>query len=138
MPANHMPAPWSLANVSAAERGPVQIKSRHGLTVGTAYTVDDARVMAVAPELLAALEAVTERVGSRQPCCPEARYSVAVHHADCPYLAATKLIARARGEGQRRTDAEGARAVAGGLRLLGCPHPTSCTSISECGERPRP
>lgn len=49
-------------------------------------------------DLLAALEAVTERIGSRQPCCPEARYSAAVHHADCPYLVATKLIARVKGQ----------------------------------------
>lgn len=58
--ANHMPAPWTLANVSPAEPGPVQIKSRHGFHVGTALTVDDARLMAAAPEMLAALQVLHE------------------------------------------------------------------------------
>jgi hypothetical protein len=50
----HMPAPWSIA---IPTRGPVKIKSRHGHHVAEAWTIDDARVMAAAPELLAALEA---------------------------------------------------------------------------------
>lgn len=55
--ANHMPAPWS---IDLGQRGPVQIKSRHGGQVGTALTVDDARVMAAAPEMLAALQVLHE------------------------------------------------------------------------------
>lgn len=52
----------------------------------------------VAPELLAACEALAERIARRQPCCTEARYTAAAHLSDCPYLAATKVIARARGD----------------------------------------
>lgn len=54
---NHMPAPWS---IDLSQRGPVQIKSRHGFQVGTALTVDDARLMAAAPEMLAALQVLHE------------------------------------------------------------------------------
>lgn len=49
---HHMPAPWSF---EIPTRGPVQIKSRHGFLVGTALTIDDARVMTAAPELRDAL-----------------------------------------------------------------------------------
>jgi hypothetical protein len=52
-----MPAPWTVANASPANRGPIEIKSRHGLHVGTAYCWPDAQIMAAAPEMLAALEA---------------------------------------------------------------------------------
>lgn len=65
---HHMPAPWTLTNTSAAQRGPVQIVSRHGLTVGTAYTVDDARVMAAAPSLLETLKLFVGEHGHMPRC----------------------------------------------------------------------
>jgi hypothetical protein len=50
-----MPSPWTY---TMPRLGPCVIKSRHGLQVGTAITEDDARVMAAAPQLLEALQAV--------------------------------------------------------------------------------
>jgi hypothetical protein len=52
---HHLPALWTY---TIPQRGPCVIKSRHGLQVGTALTIDDARVMAAAPQLLTALQAV--------------------------------------------------------------------------------
>jgi hypothetical protein len=51
--------------------------------------------MSLETELLLALARLVERVENRQPCCPEARYTVAVHRADCPLLGARKLLERA-------------------------------------------
>lgn len=85
--ANHMPAPWS---IDATQRGPVQIKSRHGFQVGTALTVDDARVMAAAPELLDALKGAAE-------CLSRFGWGV---ECETARIAALSAIARAEG----RTD----------------------------------
>lgn len=56
-------APWSLTNTSPADRGPIEIRSAHGLLVGTALTIDDARLIAAAPELLAACQAAISAMG---------------------------------------------------------------------------
>lgn len=85
---NHMPAPWSY---DATQRGPVQIKSRHGFQVGTALTVDDARLMASAPDLLAALSAqrcfdcgqwIEASEGRRSPCVACAPAVAAIARAE--------------------------------------------------------
>ena len=70
--AQHTPAPWTLGNTSAATPGPVAIKSPHGLYVGTAATLPDARLMAAAPDLLEALEAALptiKRPSHDHPTC---------------------------------------------------------------------
>lgn len=51
----HMPAPWTY---TIPRFGPCVIESCHGFQVGTAITIDDARIMTAAPQLLAALQAV--------------------------------------------------------------------------------
>lgn len=97
--ANHMPAPWTIANVSPAERGPVLIKSRHGFQVGTALTVDDARLMAAAPELLATLQTLHEDLARYSKMTEEVWSSGSIAFGTMADLCAL-VIAKAEG----RTD----------------------------------
>lgn len=84
--------PWEVSNTSPAQRGPVVIKSASGLYVASVATVPDARVMAAAPELFAALIAL------EADCWCPWRTDFDDHHT-APCLQARAAIAKARGEG---------------------------------------
>jgi hypothetical protein len=89
------PAPWALANTIPARRGPIEILSKHGLHIGTALTIDDARLIAAAPELLAAGIAVAQVMIDRMAwCCGMWDEG---HEDDCPAQALRAAIAKAKG-----------------------------------------
>lgn len=104
----HMPSPWK---IEIPTRGPVQIQSRHGLHVAQAWTIDDAQIMAAAPELLDG--ALKLRCWSCNWWLNEPKTSEARHCTMCQPL--RDAIATARGSTDERLASPAGRPTMGPL-----------------------
>lgn len=99
--------------------------------------IAEARLMASAPDLLAALESIAsdcERyghlAGDAWPTAAIALGSAAQH--------ARQVIAKARGKPTQAPRPDWPASVPPDWRLLGCPHTASCVTPSECDRRQAP